>query len=159
MTDETIYDVYWEGPYEWKDCQAQVRECHVLYQIYGAHHLYGRDVLLYIGSSSRGVEKRLKDHEEWVEDEYETVHVRLGSVDKFSTWEEWDEDGDYDKADAKLVEQIEALLIYSHAPAYNERNIGQIPRAEGIRIFNSGHLGHLLPEVSYKYVSWGQIKR
>jgi hypothetical protein len=151
MDNEKIYDVYWEGPFEWGKGERECKDNHVLYQIYGSHHLYGRDVLLYIGSTLRTPFERLREHEEWLEDEYDKVSLRFGSVGEFTNWKDWDSDEDYKKANGELVERIEALLIYAHQPAYNQASKSQAMRANGIRIFNSGRLGQLFPEVSYKY--------
>jgi hypothetical protein len=151
VDNEKIYDVYWEGPFEWDGRDKKIRDHHVLYQIYGFHHAYGREVLLYVGSSGRSLKERLKEHEEWLEDEYDKVTLRFGSVGEFTNWKGWDTDEDYKKANGELVERIEALLIYAHQPAYNQASKSQAMRAKGIRIFNSGRLGQLFPEVSYKY--------
>jgi hypothetical protein len=141
MNEEKIYDVNWEGPFKWEKVEKYIRACHVLYQIYGAHHLYGRDVLLYIGLTARPSGVRLREH----------------SIGKFTTWEDWEQEGDYEKAAPGLVQRIEELLIYAHQPAYNTKSKSGLVLAEGIRIFNTGRLGQLFPEVSYKYF-WGEEK-
>jgi len=151
VDNEKIYDIYWEGPFEWDQREAKIKDEHVLYQIYGSHHLYGRDVLLYIGSSVRGLKERLREHEEWLEDEYDKVTLRFGSVGEFTNWKDWDTDDSYTKAKEDLVQRIEALLIYTHQPPYNQINKSQAMKSKGIRIFNSGRSGQLFPEVSYKY--------
>lgn len=150
MSNETIYDIYWEGPFEWDEKDQHIKDRHVLYQIYGAHHLYGRDILLYIGMTSKGVNQRLKEHEKWVYEEYDKVSIRIGSLGQFTSWKDWSE-GDYKEAEKSLVGQIEALLIYAHQPVYNKANKEQAKKAKGIRIFNSGFLGQLFPEISYRY--------
>jgi hypothetical protein len=112
-------------------------------------------VLLYIGLTSRIIGQRLKEHTWWVKELHDQVTVRLGSLDKFTTWEDWERNDDaYDKAPTELVKKIEALLIYAHKPAYNTHSKKSIDIAEGIRIFNTGNYGQLLPEVSYTYY-WG----
>ena len=151
MDNEKLYDVYWEGPFEWEKREDNLKEHHVLYQIYGSHHLYGRDVLLYIGLTSRDMKERLREHKEWINDEYDKVTIRFGSLGEFTTWRDWDTDESYVKPDSNAVERIEALLIYAHYPVYNERNKSQAEKARGIRIFNSGRLGQLFPEISYRY--------
>ena len=153
MDNEKIYDVYWEGPFEWEKGERECKDNHVLYQIYGSHHLYGRDVLLYIGSTLRTPFERLREHEEWIEDEYDKMTVRFGSISDFTgpTWEEQEKRKPYPKTKEYVVEAVEALLIYSNQPAYNSRNKADAKKGKGIRIFNTGRIGHLLPEVSYKY--------
>ena len=148
MPEEIIYDVYWDGPYNWKDCQDKEKPHHVLYPVYGL------DALLYIGLSFRLVGQRLKEHW-WLDDLQDNATVRLGSVGKFTTWEKWNEVEHHQKSDNGLVKKIEALLIYAHKPAYNTKNKQSIDIAEGIRIFNTGNHGQLLPEISYLY-HWGQ---
>jgi hypothetical protein len=37
---ERIYVAHWEGPYDWGSEPNQ--KAHVLYAMYGSHHLYGR---------------------------------------------------------------------------------------------------------------------
>jgi hypothetical protein len=149
MGKEVIYDIYWEGPYSWEEKNNHFKKQHVLYQLYGAHHLYGRDILLYIGSTEKGIQ-RLKEHEWWVNYEYDSIRVRLGSLGRFTTWDKWNKIENYKKADMKIVHKIESLLIFAHQPAYNQVNKENANKAKGIRIFNSGKFGQLFPEVSYK---------
>ena len=153
MADEKLYEVFWDGPYDCDKENACAKDPgNVLYQLYGSHHLYGRDVLLYIGRTERTPFKRILEHEEWIQDEYDKMTVRYGSIRDFSDWENWEkEKRPYPPPKANVVEPIEALLIYANQPAYNSRNKAGAEIAKGIRIFNSGKLGHLLPEVSYKY--------
>jgi hypothetical protein len=153
MTDEKLYEVFWYGPY---DCDKE-NACandpgNVLYQLYGSHHLYGRDVLLYIGRTGRTALERILEHEEWIQDEYDKMTVRYGSIGEFDGWKNWEKKKrPYASPLGSIVEAIEALLIYANQPAYNSRNKANAEIAKGVRIFNSGKLGHLLPEVSYKY--------
>jgi len=128
----------------------------VLYQIYGRHHLYGGNVLLYIGLTSTAG-KRLTGHEkDWIYYEYDPVTVRFGSVRQFTDWKEQEKNKRFIK-DRKLIQRIESLLIFAHLPADNNMNKKDIPkRSEGIRIFNSGRLGSLYPELSYKCFNVGR---
>jgi hypothetical protein len=148
MADEDLYEVFWDGPYDCDEDNACAKDkAKVLYQIYGSHHLYGRDVLLYIGRTERTPFKRILEHEEWIQDEYDKMTVRYGSIREFGGWKN---KKPY-LVEASFVKKVEALLIYANQPAYNSRNKTDAEIAKGIRIFNSGKLGHLLPEVSYKY--------
>jgi hypothetical protein len=153
MADEILYEVFWDGPYNCDEENACAKEeGNVLYQLYGSHHLYGRDVLLYIGRTGRTPFKRILEHEHWIQDEYDRMTVRYGSIRKFGGWKNWENrNTPYPAPEHSIVEAIEALLIYANQPAYNSRNKTDAERAKGIRIFNSGKLGHLLPEVSYNY--------
>jgi hypothetical protein len=58
-----------------------------------------------------------------------------------------DERRSISRAKPSLVEQVEALLIYAHQPAYNSMSKGSVTVAKGLRILNTGRLGHLLPEI------------
>jgi len=153
MDGEKIYDAYWEGPFEWEKGQRDCKDNHVLYQIYGSHHLYGRDVLLYIGSTSRTPLERLREHEEWIKDEYDKMTLRFGSISELTSasWEEQEKRRPYPRPKESIIEAVEALLIYANQPAYNSRNKTDARKAMGIRILNTGRIGHLLPEVSYRY--------
>ena len=151
MVDEKIYEIFWQGPFEWDHIESHCNENHVLYQICGHHPLYGRDVLLYIGSSTAGIKERLRQHDEWVADEYDDIKIRLGCIRNFESWKDGQDPNDYTKLPKKIVEHIEALLIYANQPAYNDRNKSSAERAKRIRVFNSEKSGHLLPEVSHKY--------
>jgi hypothetical protein len=62
-TNEHIVVVHWEGPYSWDDCVNCKKDGHVLYALHGAHHLYGNDILLYLGRAYANVGSRMKDHE------------------------------------------------------------------------------------------------
>jgi hypothetical protein len=149
---ETIYDVFWEGPFEWEKRQSHLKRRHVLYSIAGSHPVYGRDVLLYIGRTDAGIGNRLSYHEEWVRYESDLVKVRVASVGEFTDWEEWEKNHlHYPKADANIVGKIEALLIYGHQLAYNTRGKSSLGAKIRIRIFNTGKSGLLLPELSYLY--------
>lgn len=149
-TPEKIYDVYWEGPFPWEERRKRAKPHHVLYALYGSHHLYGRDVLLYIGMSNKSVRDRYPGTT-WVDDEYDAVTIRLASVGPFSGWREWELSGNYQRPSRDLVDEIEALLIYSHQPPYNSQKKQNLSKAKGLRLFNSGRSGQLFPEVSYLY--------
>jgi hypothetical protein len=54
----------------------------------------------------------------------------------------------------KTLLGIEALLIYAYQPAYNSQCLEKVSTyAAGMRIFNTGKVGYLLPEVSWLYFS------
>ncbi len=152
---ETIYDVYWEGPFTWKGKAMHFKPHHVLYAIYGVHHLYGPNALLYLGKTDCSVKNRCSIHEEWVADEYDTVTIRVASVGPFQGWATWDPKKNPSPApDRKIVEGVESLLLYAFQPTYNGKDKQRLrDEAKGMRIFNTGRVGRFLPELSYLYFS------
>jgi hypothetical protein len=148
---EKIYEIAWDGPFEWREGLKHCKTHHVLYQLYGSHPLYGPDVLLYLGASHRDIKRRLKTHEkEWIHEEWGDIRIRLGSVREFKTWNAQNAKKGWIKHNRAVIEPIEGLLIYANQPAYNERNKSDAAGAQGIRIFNTGKLGSILPEISHK---------
>jgi hypothetical protein len=103
--------------------------------------------------TERGVGVRLYDHADWIEDEPDKVNIRVASMGEIKSWEGWEEDERYARAQKVDVEAVEALLIYAHQPAYNTRNKESLEKARGIRVFNTGNFGSLLPEISHRYYS------
>jgi len=152
MKERTI-DVYWEGPYEWGVHNKHIKKSHVLYALYGTHPLYGRDMLLYIGRTERDVGIRLSEHGYWADYECDRINIRVASMGEIESWKDWEEGERYERATNSDVERVETLLIYAHQPAYNTRNKESLEIARNIRIFNTGHFGSLLPELSYRYYS------
>lgn len=150
---EKIFDVYWEGPYKWDKYQKSPEDSHVLYALYGAHPTYGRDVLLYIGRTERNVGVRLSEHAYWIEDECDEINIRVASLGEIESWKDWEEGERYKRAEDADVEAVETLLIYAHQPAYNTRSKETLEKARGIRVFNTGKFGSLLPEISHRYYS------
>jgi hypothetical protein len=149
MQDE-IYDVFWEGPYEWGNRKVTPKRNHVLYSILGAHYIYGPKTLLYIGRTGRAGGKRLDEHDSWVDDESEEVFFKLASIGKFKSWEIRGKKPKYSPPRPEIVKRIESLLIYAHQPAYNSQDKQELARFHNTRVFNSGRSAPLLPEVSYR---------
>jgi len=150
MQDE-IYDVFWEGPYEWSKRKVTPKLNHVLYAIFGTHYIYGPKTPLYIGRTGRASGKRLNEHDWWVEDESDEVFFKLASIGKFKNWGILKKKPKYPPPRLETVKRIESLLIYAHQPAYNSQGTQELTEFHKIRIFNSGLSAPLLPEVSYRY--------
>jgi len=78
-----IISVLWEGPIEIIDFfkfNSTDEKSFDLYQIYGTHPIYGRSVLLYIGSTKRE-NQRIKEHyESWMKYEFDSMQVFKGKV-------------------------------------------------------------------------------
>lgn len=157
MTDEKIYDVYWQGPFAWSD-RSRIEQLRdpgsVIYALQGTHQLYGRDALLYIGKTETTVAARLEQHADSIEDEYDAVSIRVASIGEFANWdkyESWSVAEAHPRPSSPIIDGVEALLIYAHQPAYNNRGKGGLAAARGIRIYNTGKSGHVLPEMSFGY--------
>jgi hypothetical protein len=153
MRREMVLVAHWEGPYDFDEAvrKQSKNNALVLYACFGSHHLYGRDVLLYLGKAKNGVGKRLPSHKAWIQYEYDRVSVRLASLGAFKSWHDWELGEHYRKAQDATLRKAEALLIVSHQPAYNSQSKGRAALAKGLRLFNTGRLGNLLPEVSFLY--------
>lgn len=75
-----------------------------LYQIYGDHPLYGRNVLLYIGISKQ-IKGRMNQHLKGIFSYVHNKSISIGQVDEKHT---------------SKLEKIESILIANHKPAYNK---------------------------------------
>lgn len=156
---ERIVDVRWEGFFtleQRRKADYLTKKCYVLYALYGTHHLYGQQALLYIGRTEVDLKSRLVSHLPWIKDEFDEMKIKVASVREFSDitdwWNTWDIENPYGPANAELVKDVETLLIYAHQPAYNTQGKNSLNLSKGhVRIFNTGKLGLLLPEVSSTY--------
>src|SRR6266702_6885331 len=113
---EVTYDVYWQGPFKWSERQTLTDPDNVIYSIHGSHHLYGRDALLYLGKTETNVADRLEQHAEWIEDEYDTVSIRVASIGEFTNWddyESWPSTKAHPRPSSRVIDGVETLLIYA----------------------------------------------
>jgi hypothetical protein len=114
-----------------------------LYQLYGAHPVYGQDVLLYIGKTTDSFGKRFRGHPEWNEhhiEHFTRVHLGRITVESDISWTER----------KNVVLSVERLLIFSHSPALNltEAKTMLRPDTDPFIVMNWKERGQLLPEVS-----------
>lgn len=152
MIDEEGFDVYWEGPFGFDELEKSDEHKNIiLYAIYGTHPLYGRNVLLYIGTTDNLITTRLSQHAWWIGGEPDPCGVYMASIGKFSSWEASRQIEEYDRLDTETTKKNEALLIYSHQPIYNQRNKKSALSAKNIRIFNTNKRGMLMGEVRGLY--------
>lgn len=151
---EKTWVVHWDGPLTLDDAKKKERQKsgYVLYQLLGYHPLYGSNVLLYIGQTNAGIKTRLGQHDDWIKDEYDKVTVRLGSISEFKGWPSWKKQKrPYSSPGNTAIDVIEKLMIYANQPAYNTANKNDAKDSQGTRIFNTGHFGSLIPEISSRY--------
>ena len=118
-----------------------------LYQIHGPHYSYGSQVLLYIGQAwQQPFSIRILQHGWQHYERSDEIYVFCGFFR--------DINGSM-QMDAAIVNYIEQLLIYVHAPSANSQCIldpdvssEKHEQLKKLRIFNWGNHGGLLPEVS-----------
>lgn len=102
-----------------------------VYQIYCDSHIYGRNVLAYIGRTKRTVEERFAEHEESFFKYAQNVSYSVGYINS----ENLDD-----------LEIAEVILIANHKPFYNQKNIHDMPskaKEEKVIVINNGQHGML----------------
>lgn len=140
-----LIEIEWDGPFEWNELNGLKDETkdYGVYQIYGFHPVYGRDVLLYIGKA-----------------DYQTLGKRIGQKN-------WLDTGDSkitkiyvgrlagkiipdDETWSKEIDLAEKLLISVHKPAHNSKSLSTIPEKDmqDVHVLNWGERRSLFPEVS-----------
>ena len=124
-----------------------------IYQVYGTHPVYGKNVLLYIGKArDQKIGERLKQHEKFYynqdSDQIQVYTGRIGSNNPKEDYDQW----------GSLIDIAEKLLIFTHQPAYNSSNINSAKDIPiNAHIMNWGNRGMLLPEVSaFRYFATDQ---
>ncbi|CAM3996887.1 hypothetical protein [Mesobacillus zeae] len=140
-----LIQIDWEGPFKQEELPSLRNEetDYGIYQIYGKHPVYGKDVLLYIGKAdSQTVGKRISQ-ENWLDtNDSNNLKIYVGRLHGAATpsMEQW----------SKQIDLAERLLIYVHKPAYNARSLSTLPDSEikDIHILNWGNHRDLLPELS-----------
>ena len=139
--------VQWTGPLSYREALA-LNDENVdfgVYQIYGAHPVYGKDVLLYIGKADYQTFGKRLSQEVWHEINQDSfrVSVCLGRLSGYTGTpleEEW----------SRQISIVERLLIHSHWPAGNSSglNVRFGSDMHDLHVFNWGDYRSLLPEVS-----------
>ena len=148
MATPRILHVTWEGPLSLSQALSlnDVSKDFGLYQVYGAHPVYGPGALLYIGrAEKRTFGARFLEHLPWVtaNQDSDTVQIYAGRLSTFDTTpnnEEWE----------RQIREVESLLIFAHGPAANSSGLNSVFTAEydDIHVLNWGNFRALLPEVS-----------
>ncbi|MBO0602521.1 hypothetical protein I2483_12715 [Sporosarcina sp. E16_3] len=140
-----LIHIDWTGPYLLTNITDLMDEeiDYGIYQIYGKHPVYGSNVLLYIGKADfQTLGKRISQENWWDTNDSSTIMIYAGRLAGECTPEEsnW----------SKEIDMAEKLLIYVHKPAYNSKNLSNIPEMDlkDVHILNWGSYRALLPEVS-----------
>ncbi len=140
-----LIHIEWTGPYTLENITDLMNEemDYGIYQVYGKHPVYGSNVLLYIGKADlQTIGKRISQENWWNTNDSNRLLIYAGRLVGEQTPEEIDWSIEIDLA--------EKLLIYVHKPAYNSKNLTNIPHhaLQDIHILNWGSYRDLLPEVS-----------
>ena len=145
MQEELIIHIDWDGPYTQQESALLHSPTDFgIYQVYGAHPVYGGDTLLYIGiACDRTFGQRIPEHGwcQWTRNPANvTIHVgRLSgcTTPDHPTWSRW-------------IKLAERLLIYSHYPVYNtQKQLAGLERdLWHVHVLNWKHHRDLMAEVS-----------
>lgn len=143
--ESIIVHVHWSGPYTIDTITALNNPTYDygVYQVYGSHPIYGTDVLIYIGKANdQTFSKRLKQEGWDYHHDSGNVMFYVGRLAGPATPKNQDW--------ADEIDKTEALLIHSHWPANNSKNIQTIcfDQLRNLHILNWGDRRALMPEVS-----------
>lgn len=146
MKDENcIIHIEWDGPFQQNDLSklSDASTDYGVYQIYGNHPVYGKNVLLYIGKAVQQTFSVRINQEDWqYANNTDLMEIYVGRLAGNITPEVeiWNQQ----------IDLAEKLLIYSHKPAYNSMSIYRIPNEKlyELHILNWGNFNNLMPEVS-----------
>lgn len=140
-----LIQIDWQGPFKLDELNLLTDNFHDygIYQIYGKHLVYGKDVLLCIGKTDQQtIGKRVSQENWWDTNDSKHLKIYVGRLAGVSPPEEeiW----------SKEIDLAEKLLITVHKPAYNSKSLSVIQDDElqDIHILNWGDHRDLLPEVS-----------
>ncbi len=137
-----IINIMWEGPLTLQEAYGKNGESdYGVYQVYGDHPVYGRDVLFYIGKAEKQTfGRRLETHEQDFEGWDQDVQIYVGRIytEKKSrpSDEEWN----------SMIDRAEKILIPACWPALNSRDIG------GPSNFGEDEIKNLL------ILNWGKFR-
>ncbi|MGE8207472.1 hypothetical protein ACQKP0_23585 [Heyndrickxia sp. NPDC080065] len=140
-----LIQIDWQGPFTLNELNLLKDDSqdYGIYQIYGKHTVYGKDVLLYIGKADQQtIGKRVSQENWWNTNDSKQLKIYAGRLAGKSTPKEefW----------SKEIDLAERLLISVHKPAYNSKSLSLLRDVElqDIHILNWGDHRDLLPEIS-----------
>lgn len=118
--------IEWQKKKSFNECiKLLENNKNVVYQIYGDHHIYGRDTLLYIGQTQNLI-IRLKKHLKGVFGFVNNITISVGIIKNFND----------------NIEIPESILIANHKPSYNKEFLHDLPfdaKKNKIIVINNGH--------------------
>jgi len=140
-----IIHIDWSGPHTIEDVALLNGPTDFgVYQIYGTHHVYGSDVLLYIGLAAKQTfATRLTQHG-WCSGtpDPKRVSYYVGRLFGYETPD--------DETWCRHIDFAERLLIHAHSPAKNtQKELGGLePDLWNVQVVNWRCYRDLLPEVT-----------
>lgn len=124
-------EIEWHPKLPWDENEFDKNnERKVLYQIYCDSHIYGKNVLAYIGKTDRSFKERLTEHEKSYFQFANNVTYSIGTLKSFT-----------DK-----LEIPESILIANHKPFFNKSHlhtVSSMAMEYKIIILNNGNHGSL----------------
>ena len=138
MAEIKIINIVWKGPLNPDGVEKNTRSG--VYQYYGDHHVYGSDVLLYIGQATNLADRIRKDRFDKLCDR--NIKIYFGFLEQ------------------EMLDEVEKLLICASAPARNSNHViepldeAQDTSLLNLLILNWGNYRSLLPEISgYRFTN------
>ncbi|WP_129691023.1 hypothetical protein [Gottfriedia acidiceleris] len=140
-----LIQIQWDGPFNLVNLPdlMNTETDYGIYQIYGKHPVYGKDVLLYIGKAVQQTFGKRISQENWFDTNDSNNHkVYVGRL--------YGENTPSNEIWSKEIDLAESLLIYVHKPAYNAMKVSNLPENElqSVHILNWRDHRDLLPEIS-----------
>lgn len=147
MPDITEIHLKWEGPLTFDQIRKLTGKTdRGIYQIYSHHHVYGSDVLLYIGKAENTFAARITRNRWELNPDFDRLQIYVGRIE--------DPAKRNDDELKKQIDLAERLLIRSHHPAWNAQTQMELSVGGEAHLFNWGKFRSLFPEVST--ARWGQ---
>lgn len=142
-----LIKIKWFGPYNQEFIRtSNKKDDYGVYQIYGNHKIYGKNVLLYIGKAqAQTFGFRIPQHIEWFDWEDIELKFYLGKICKEDNEKEVDNE-DWDKQ----INCAEKALIHYCQPAWNSSGLNTNSSTdyfEEFIIFNFGKKVDLPEEI------------
>lgn len=146
ITSRVHIHVQWEGPFSYDEAlKLKDKSDFGVYQIYGAHPVYGSEVLLYLGKAVQQTFGKRLSQEFWNYHNQDSARVAV-YVGRLSGYDGTPDDDTW----SNQISMVERLLIYSHWPAGNSSglNVEFGEDLHDVHVLNWGKYRDLLPEVS-----------
>lgn len=146
-SQELIIHLDWSGPHSYAEVVDSFNKPtdHGIYQVYGAHHVYGSNVLLYIGKTEEQTFAARFSKHLWCPGNHDFNQLQIytgrlfgGLTPTSVTWNDH-------------IDLAERLLIQVHKPAENsqlELVKGRDVELQHVHVLNWSQYRDLMPEVS-----------